>query len=98
MVCEPVERVALTLQECQRAGRCTVKVWRATVCLIESCNTSFSQSVSSVQFSSVQFSSVQFSSVQDGIIVCAREGPYMRSTPSLRGFPNAALETVPMLV
>ena len=38
---------------------------------------------------SVQFSSVQFSSVQDGIYD-AREGPYMRFTPSLRSFPNVA--------
>ena len=39
-----------------------------------------------------QFSSVQFSSVN------SRWKAHMRSTPSLRSFPNAAFETVPMLV
>ena len=29
---------------------------------------------------------------------CAREGPYMRSIPSLRSFPNVAFEIVSMLV
>ena len=42
-------------------------------------------------------SSVQPSSVQDGIY--ALEKAHMRPTPSLRSFPNVALdETVPMLV
>ena len=45
---------------------------------------------------SVQFSSVQFSSVQDGIYALGKAS--MRSTPSLRSFPNVAFETVPMLV
>ena len=31
--------------------------------------------------------------------LCAQEGPYLRSIPSLGSFPNqVALETVPMLV
>ena len=34
----------------------------------------------------------QFSSVQDGIYEL--EKPHMRSTPSLRSFPNVVLETV----
>ena len=38
----------------------------------------------------------QFSSVQDGIYALRKA--HMRSTPSLRSFPNVALETVPMLV
>ena len=38
----------------------------------------------------------QDSSVQDGI--CALRKAHMRSTPSLRSFPNVALETVPILV
>ena len=41
-------------------------------------------------------SSFQFSSVQDGIY--AHGKARMRSTPSLRIFPNAAFETVPKLV
>ena len=49
-----------------------------------------------VQFSTVQFSSVQFSSVQDYIYALGKA--HMRSTQSLRSFPNVALETVPMLV
>jgi len=43
-----------------------------------------------------EFSSVQFSSVQDGIYALGKA--HMRSTPSLKSFPNVALETVPMLV
>ena len=43
-----------------------------------------------------QFSSVQFSSVQDGIYALGKA--QMRSTPSRRGFPHAAFETVPMFV
>ena len=41
-------------------------------------------------------SSVQFSSVQDGIYALLKA--HVRSTPSLRSFPNVSLETVPMLV
>ena len=40
--------------------------------------------------------SVHFSSVQDGIYALGKA--HMRPTPSLRSFPNGALETVPMLV
>jgi len=40
--------------------------------------------------------SVQFSSVQDGM--CALGKAHMRSTRSLRSFPNVAFETVPMFV
>ena len=43
------------------------------------------------------FSSVQLSSVQDGIYALGKP-IYMRSTPSLRDFPNVALETVPINV
>ena len=39
---------------------------------------------------------VQFSSVQDGFYALGKA--HMRSTPSLRSFPNVALETVPVLV
>jgi len=39
---------------------------------------------------------VQFTSVQDGIYALGKA--HMRSTPSLRGFPNVAFETVPMFV
>ena len=39
---------------------------------------------------------VQFSSVQDGIYALGKA--HMRSTPSLRSFPNVAFETVPMFV
>ena len=39
---------------------------------------------------------VQFSSVQDGIYALGKA--HVHSTPSLRSFPNVALETVPMLV
>ena len=38
----------------------------------------------------------QFSSAQDGIYALGKA--HMRFTPSLRSFPNDALETVPMLV
>ena len=41
-------------------------------------------------------SSVQFSSAQDGIYALGKA--HMRFTPSLRSFPNVALERVPMLV
>ena len=40
-------------------------------------------------------SSVQFSSVQDGIYGLGKA--HMRSTPSLRRFPNVAFETVPIV-
>ena len=40
---------------------------------------------------------VQFSSVQEGMYALGK-AHIMRSTPSLRSFPNVALETVPMLV
>ena len=40
--------------------------------------------------------SVQFSSVQDGIYALGKA--HLRSTPSLRSFPNLAHETVPILV
>ena len=46
--------------------------------------------------SSVQFSSVQFSSARYGIYALGKA--HMRSTVSLRSFPNAAFERVPMLV
>ena len=36
--------------------------------------------------------SVQFSTVQDGIYALGKA--HMRSTPSLRSFPNAAFDTV----
>ena len=39
---------------------------------------------------------VQFCSVQDGIYALGKA--HMRSTPSLRSFPNVAFETVPMFV
>ena len=41
-------------------------------------------------------SSVQFGSVQDGIRALGKV--HMRSTPSLRSFPNVAFETVAMFV
>ena len=39
---------------------------------------------------------VMFSAVQDGI--CALGKAHMRSTPSVRSFPNVAFETVSMFV
>ena len=36
----------------------------------------------------------KFSSIQDGIYTLGKA--HMRSTPSLRSFPNIAFETVPM--
>ena len=44
----------------------------------------------------IQVNSVQFSSVQGGIYALGKA--HMRSTPSLRCFPNVALEPVPMFV
>jgi len=40
--------------------------------------------------------SVKFSSIQDGIYEVGKV--HVHSIPSLRGFPNVALETVPMFV
>ena len=40
----------------------------------------------------------QFSWVQDGIYALGKTDIIMRSTPSLRRFPNVALRTVPVLV
>ena len=48
--------------------------------------------------SSVQFSSVQFSSVQFKMVSVRLEKAYMRSTPSLKSFPNLAFATVPVFV
>ena len=44
----------------------------------------------------VRPNSVQFSSVQDGIY--ALGNAHIRSTPSLRSFPNGTFETVPMFI
>ena len=46
--------------------------------------------------SSVRFGSVQFSSVQEGIYAPGKA--HVWSIRSIRGFPNAGLETVPMFV
>ena len=40
----------------------------------------------------------QFSSVQLKMVSMRSEKAHMRSTPSLRSFPNVAFETVPMFV
>ena len=48
------------------------------------------------QFDEIATCKVQFSSVQDGIYALGRA--HMRSTPSLRSFPNVVFETVLMFV
>ena len=49
-----------------------------------------------VTFFSFKYRSVQFSSAQDGIYALGKA--HMRSTPSLRNFPNVAFKAVPMFV
>ena len=47
-------------------------------------------------YSMLLYISVQFSSVQDGIYALGKA--HIRSTPSLRSFPNVAFEAVPLFV
>ena len=86
-MCRCHEREARNVQVVMTRGQECTGVMRSQECTGKLREATFFI-IHSVQFTSVQFKMV---SMQSG-------KAHMRSTPSLRSFPNVALETVPMLV